>query len=84
MGSLRFYGGVKEIGGNKIFLEEGDTKVWLDFGQSFSHGARALEKAINKVRPGKLFPIHTENAEKFTEIYDKVVIQEIGKEYKLS
>jgi mRNA degradation ribonuclease J1/J2 len=43
-----------------------------------------LEKAINRVRPGKLFPIHTENAEKFTEIYDKVVIQEIGKEYKLS
>jgi ribonuclease J len=40
MGSLRFYGGVNEIGGNKILLEEGNTKVWLDFGQSFSHGTK--------------------------------------------
>jgi ribonuclease J len=38
MVSLRFYGGVGEIGGNKILLEEGDTRIWLDFGQSFSMG----------------------------------------------
>jgi len=39
MVSLRFYGGVGEIGGNKILLEDGDTRVWLDFGQSFSSGS---------------------------------------------
>jgi ribonuclease J len=48
MGSLRFYGGVNEIGGNKILLEEEDTKVWLDFGQSFSHGT---EYYVNWLQP---------------------------------
>lgn len=33
---LVFYGGVKEVGGNKIFLEDKGTKVFLDFGLSFS------------------------------------------------
>jgi ribonuclease J len=35
MSSLTFYGGVKEIGGNKILLEEEDTRIFLDFGMSF-------------------------------------------------
>jgi ribonuclease J len=39
MTGLRFYGGVNEIGGNKILLQDKDTKVFLDFGQSFSFGA---------------------------------------------
>jgi ribonuclease J len=33
---LSFYGGVNKIGGNKILLEDDDTKVFLDFGMSFS------------------------------------------------
>jgi ribonuclease J len=36
--SLTFYGGVDEIGGNKILLEDTDTKVFFDFGQSFTMG----------------------------------------------
>jgi ribonuclease J len=36
MVSLTFFGGVKEIGGNKILLEDKNTKIFLDFGQSFS------------------------------------------------
>lgn len=35
MTSLTFYGGVGEIGGNKILLEDGDTRIFLDFGMSF-------------------------------------------------
>lgn len=35
MTTLRFYGGVGEIGGNKILLEDGGTRFWLDFGLSF-------------------------------------------------
>lgn len=35
MPSLTFYGGVNEIGGNKILLEVGGTKLFLDFGMSF-------------------------------------------------
>lgn len=29
-------GGVNEIGGNKILLQDGDTRVFLDFGKSFA------------------------------------------------
>jgi ribonuclease J len=34
--SLTFYGGVDEIGGNKILLQDRDTRVFLDFGMSYS------------------------------------------------
>ncbi len=36
MTTLTFYGGVNEIGGNKILLKDRDTKIFLDFGMSFS------------------------------------------------
>ena len=36
MTSFTCYGGVNEIGGNKILLEDKDTRVFLDFGMSFS------------------------------------------------
>jgi ribonuclease J len=39
MTTLRFYGGVGEIGGNKILLEDRDTRAWFDFGESFTSGA---------------------------------------------
>ena len=39
MVKLRFYGGVNEIGGNKILLEDKTAKVFFDFGQSFTSGA---------------------------------------------
>ncbi|HEY7587954.1 MAG TPA: MBL fold metallo-hydrolase [Thermoplasmata archaeon] len=38
MVSLTFYGGVKEIGGNKILLEDRDARLWLDMGSSFHLG----------------------------------------------
>jgi ribonuclease J len=34
--SLTFYGGVGEIGGNKFLLEADGTRIFLDFGTSFS------------------------------------------------
>jgi ribonuclease J len=48
MGSLQFYGGVNEIGGNKILLKDRDTQVWLDFGQSFNQGT---EYYVNWLQP---------------------------------
>ena len=33
---ITFYGGAGEIGGNKIQVEDWDTKIFLDFGMSFS------------------------------------------------
>lgn len=47
MTSLTFYGGVNEIGGNKILLEDKDTKVFLDFGKSFSRRASYFEEYLN-------------------------------------
>ena len=47
MTSLTFYGGVNEIGGNKILLEDKDTKAFLDFGKSFSRRARFFEEYLN-------------------------------------
>ena len=35
MTKLTFYGAVNEIGGNKILLEDQQTKIFLDFGMSF-------------------------------------------------
>ncbi len=35
---LKFYGGIGEIGGNKILVEDRETRVFFDFGQSFSMG----------------------------------------------
>lgn len=37
---LTFYGGAGEIGGNKILLEDQDTRVFLDFGMSFEERKR--------------------------------------------
>jgi ribonuclease J len=39
MAKLIFYGGVNEIGGNKILVEDKKTKIFFDFGQSFNFGA---------------------------------------------
>jgi hypothetical protein len=34
--TFTFYGGVDEIGGNKIVLRDKDTQVFFDFGMSFA------------------------------------------------
>lgn len=47
MTSLTFYGGVNEIGGNKILLEDKDTRVFLDFGKGFTRRAKYFENYIN-------------------------------------
>jgi len=39
MAKLIFYGGVNEIGGNKIFLQDDGKSIFLDFGKSFSRRA---------------------------------------------
>ncbi len=46
MTSLTFYGGVNEIGGNKILLQDKDTKVFLDFGKGFTSRAAFFEEYL--------------------------------------
>ncbi len=47
MTSLTFYGGVNEIGGNKILLQDKDTKVFLDFGMSFGKRGKYFQEFVN-------------------------------------
>jgi len=45
--NLTFYGGIGEIGGNKILLEDNDTKIFLDFGMSFGRKGKYFEEFLN-------------------------------------
>ena len=60
------WGGIGEIGGNKLLLEDGDWHVLLDFGKSFSAHARYFEEflvprttagAFDYLRTGLLPPL---------------------------
>ena len=46
MVKLTFYGGVQQIGGNKILLEDGEARVFLDFGTSFDDRGRFYEEYL--------------------------------------
>ena len=46
MSSLTFYGGVNEIGGNKILLQDKDTKIFLDFGKGFTSLEKYFEQFL--------------------------------------
>lgn len=46
MSELTFYGGVNEIGGNKILLEDNDTRIFFDFGFSFSQGKKYFSEFL--------------------------------------
>ncbi len=39
MTQVTCYGGVGQIGGNKILVEDGDARVWLDMGSTFGFGS---------------------------------------------
>lgn len=47
MVTVTFYGGVNEIGGNKILLDDHGTKIFLDFGMSFTRRGRYFEEFLN-------------------------------------
>lgn len=66
MTSITCYDGVGCIGGNKILLEDGGTRLWLDFGTNFSQMGRFYEEFVKPraclglyepVRMGLLPPI---------------------------
>ena len=58
MTRLTFYGGVNQIGGNKILLEDGDARLFLDFGTSFDERGQYYEEFLNpRVAFGLLDPL---------------------------
>lgn len=50
MAKIVFYGGVNEIGGNKFLLEDGDAKLFLDFGKNFAREKEFFEEPYIKAR----------------------------------
>jgi len=46
MVKLTFFGGVNEIGGNKILLEDNGTKIFLDFGMSFNQAGKFFSEFL--------------------------------------
>ncbi len=46
MARLAFYGGINEIGGNKILLEEGKRRLLLDFGFPYQRHRRFYEEYL--------------------------------------
>jgi ribonuclease J len=46
MACLIFYGGVGEIGGNKILLDDNKTRIFLDFGMSFAKKGKFYEEYL--------------------------------------
>lgn len=46
MVKITAYGGVNEIGGNKILVDNDDTRIFLDFGVSFSRTGRYYEEFL--------------------------------------
>lgn len=43
---IKFYGGVEEIGGNRILVEESSSRVFLDYGMSFSRNQKFFEEYL--------------------------------------
>ena len=44
--TLTFYGGVNEIGGNKILLKFNDGSIFLDFGLSYNEESLFFEEFL--------------------------------------
>ncbi len=47
MVTITLYGGVREIGGNKTLVTDGDTRLFLDFGLSFSRRSLYYQEFLN-------------------------------------
>ncbi len=48
MTSITFYGGVNEVGGNKVLVKDEDAKVFLDFGTSFTKKRNFYQEPLMK------------------------------------
>ena len=44
--NIKFYGGINEIGGNRILVEDGSTRIFLDYGMSFSRNQKFFEEFL--------------------------------------
>ena len=54
---LTFYGGVNEIGGNKILLKSQKGSIFLDFGLSYSQEGRFFEEFLKPRTNSKYYDL---------------------------
>ena len=47
MTDVTFHGGVNDIGGNQFLVKDKDTKVFMDFGMSFSKENQFFSQFLN-------------------------------------
>ena len=47
MTSITFHGGVNDIGGNKFLVEDKGTKIFMDFGMSFTDEGKFFSQFMN-------------------------------------
>jgi ribonuclease J len=80
--TIRCFGGVGEIGGNKFLLEDGGTKAVLDFGTGFADGSDYFDTGIQP-RPvngaGDLFEFDL--LPEISGLYSEKALQNTGLKY---
>lgn len=81
---LTFYGGVSEIGGNKILLEQGSTRIFFDMGQSFDFGedffAEYLSPRVSRVGLKDYLALNL--IPRIPGLYSREMLEGTGFEYK--
>ncbi len=55
MVQLEFYGGVEEIGGNKILVKKDEDSFFLDFGMSFGVAEKYLSQFLQPRKSNGIF-----------------------------
>jgi ribonuclease J len=81
--SLTFYGGIKEIGGNKILLEDNGTKIFLDFGMSFKRRQEYFEEFLTPRTANGIGDFLAMNLiPDITGIYREDLIEHLGRKTK--
>lgn len=70
MASITCWDGVECIGGNKILLEDGDARIWLDFGLDFGRMGLFYEEYLKPKGPLGIYePVQMELIPPFRDLY---------------
>ena len=59
MTDITFHGGVKDIGGNQFLVDDKGTKVFMDFGMSFSKEGQYFSEFVKARTPNSLIDMMT-------------------------
>jgi len=84
--SIYFHGGVHEIGGNKFLIEDGDTKIFLDFGMQMGMFNQFYAEFVNryesKTAEGE-YGTHGSPKYELTEVFHNLEVRNKDEDSKL-